>query len=152
MLKSLNRRLVTLAVASSLASTAMAQNLSGDLIIFLDTSNPAPRATFEAMIADFQALNPDLSIETTIIDREAYKTQIRNFLTANPPDVATWYAGNRMQPYVEPGLFEDLSDLWEGELSEQMASAKASMTLDGKQWGVPYSYYQWGVYYRADIY
>ena len=152
MLKSLNRRLVTLAVASSLASTAMAQNLSGDLVIFLDTSNPAPRATFEAMIADFQALNPDLSIETTIIDREAYKTQIRNFLTANPPDVATWYAGNRMQPYVEPGLFEDLSDLWEGELSEQMASAKASMTLDGKQWGVPYSYYQWGVYYRADIY
>ena len=152
MLKSLNRRLVTLAVASSLASTAMAQNLSGDLVIFLDTSNPTPRATFEAMIADFQALNPDLSIETTIIDREAYKTQIRNFLTANPPDVATWYAGNRMQPYVEPGLFEDLSDLWEGELSEQMASAKASMTLDGKQWGVPYSYYQWGVYYRADIY
>lgn len=152
MLKSLNRRLVTLAVASSLASTAVAQNLSGDLVIFLDTSNPAPRATFEAMIADFQALNPDLSIETTIIDREAYKTQIRNFLTANPPDVATWYAGNRMQPYVEPGLFEDLSDLWEGELSEQMASAKASMTLDGKQWGVPYSYYQWGVYYRADIY
>ena len=152
MLKSLNRRLVTLAVASSLASTAMAQNLSGDLVIFLDTSNPAPRATFEAMIADFQALNPDLSIETTIIDREAYKTQIRNFLTANPPDVATWYAGNRMQPYVEPGLFEDVSDLWEGELSEQMASAKASMTLDGKQWGVPYSYYQWGVYYRADIY
>ena len=57
-----------------------------------------------------------------------------------------------MQPYVEPGLFEDLSDLWEGELSEQMASAKASMTLAGKQWGVPYSYYQWGVYYRADIY
>ena len=152
MLKSLNRRLVTLAVASSLASTAVAQNLSGDLVIFLDTSNPAPRATFEAMIADFQALNPDLSIETTIIDREAYKTQIRNFLTANPPDVATWYAGNRMQPYVEPGLFEDVSDLWEGELSEQMASAKASMTLDGKQWGVPYSYYQWGVYYRADIY
>jgi multiple sugar transport system substrate-binding protein len=84
MLKSLNRRLVTLAVASSLASTAMAQNLSGDLVIFLDTSNPAPRATFEAMIADFQTLNPDLSIETTIIDREAYKTRIRNFLTANP--------------------------------------------------------------------
>jgi multiple sugar transport system substrate-binding protein len=26
------------------------------------------------------------------------------------------------------------------------------MTIDGKQWGVPYTYYQWGVYYREDIY
>ena len=25
------------------------------------------------------------------------------------------------------------------------------MTRDGKQWGVPYSYYQWGIYYRADV-
>ena len=64
--------------------------LTGDLKIFLDTSNPAPRATMEAMSARFQALHPDLNIETTVIDREAYKTQIRNFLTANAPDVATW--------------------------------------------------------------
>jgi multiple sugar transport system substrate-binding protein len=26
------------------------------------------------------------------------------------------------------------------------------MTIDGKQYGVPYTYYQWGVYYREDIY
>ena len=26
------------------------------------------------------------------------------------------------------------------------------MSRDGKQWGVPYSYYQWGVYFRADIF
>jgi len=27
-----------------------------------------------------------------------------------------------------------------------------SMTIDGKQYGVPYTYYQWGIYYRADIF
>jgi multiple sugar transport system substrate-binding protein len=26
------------------------------------------------------------------------------------------------------------------------------MTIDGKKWGVPYTYYQWGVYYRKDIF
>ena len=26
------------------------------------------------------------------------------------------------------------------------------MTIDGKKWGVPYTYYQWGIYYRADIF
>ncbi|MCG6902533.1 MAG: ABC transporter substrate-binding protein [Rhodobacter sp.] len=139
----------TLATGASAASHA----LSGDLKIFLDTSNPAPRATMEAMIAEFQGMHPELNIETTVIDREAYKTQIRNFLTAGAPDVATWYAANRMTPYVKAGLFEDVSDLWaEPEIADNLASTKGAMTIDGKQWGVPYTYYQWGVYYRKDIY
>ena len=139
--------------AAALLSAPASAGLSGDLKIFLDTSNPAPRATMEAMIARFQALHPDLRIETTIIDREAYKTQIRNFLTADAPDVATWYAANRMRPYVSAGLFEDVSDLWqEPEIAQNLASTKGAMTIDGKQWGVPYSYYQWGVYYREDIF
>ncbi len=58
-----------------------------------------------------------------------------------------------MTPYVSAGLFEDVSDLWaEPEIAENLASTKGAMTIDGKQWGVPYTYYQWGVYYRKDIY
>ncbi len=128
-------------------------SLTGNLKIFLDTSNPAPRATMEAMIGRFQEMHPDLEIDVTVIDREEYKTQIRNFLTANPPDVANWYAANRMRPYVEAGLFEDVSDLWQDpEIAANLASTKGALTIDGKQWGVPYTYYQWGVYYRKDIY
>lgn len=145
--------LAALSTATALSGAAYAESLTGDLNIFLDTSNPAPRATMEAMIGRFQAEHPDLKIETTVIDREAYKTQIRNFLTANAPDVATWYAANRMTPYVKAGLFEDVSDLWqEPEIAESLASTKGAMTIDGKQWGVPYTYYQWGIYYRKDIY
>lgn len=141
------------AVLAGSAFSASAETLTGDLNIFLDTSNPAPRAVMESKIAEFQEMNPDLNIETTIIDRDAYKTQIRNFLTANAPDVATWYAANRMKPYVDAGLFEDVSDLWaEPEIAENLASTKGAMTIDGKQWGVPYTYYQWGIYYRKDIF
>ena len=145
--------LTAAALAAALVPIPSSAGLSGGLKIFLDTSNPAPRATMEAMIARFAALHPDLDIETTIIDREAYKTQIRNFLTADAPDVATWYAANRMRPYVSAGLFEDVSDLWEEpEIAENLASTKGAMTIDGKQWGVPYTYYQWGVYYREDLF
>ncbi|WP_416882167.1 ABC transporter substrate-binding protein [Marivita sp.] len=143
---------LTAALAAS-SAFAGSHSLSGDLKIFLDTSNPAPRATMEAMIGRFQDMHPDLNIETTVIDREAYKTQIRNFLTADAPDVATWYAANRMRPYVEAGLFEDVSDLWaEPAIAANLASTKGAMTIDGKQWGVPYTYYQWGIYYRKDLY
>ncbi|WOI33845.1 ABC transporter substrate-binding protein [Tritonibacter scottomollicae] len=142
-----------LAMVVGLTASAQASELSGTLKIFSDMSNPAPRAVMEKLASDFDALHPDLSVELTVIDREAYKTQIRNFLTANAPDVANWYAANRMRPYVSAGLFEDVSDLWaEPAIADNLASTKGAMTLDGKQWGVPYTYYQWGVYYREDIY
>ena len=148
--------LAALAMTTLLGSGALAEShemaLSGELKIFSDMSNPAPRAVMEGMVERFGEMHPDLDIELTVIDREAYKTQIRNFLTANPPDVANWYAGNRMAPYVDAGLFEDVSDLWDAEMSESLASTKGAMTLDGKQGGVPYTYYQWGVYYRKDLY
>ncbi|ETX28354.1 ABC transporter substrate-binding protein [Roseivivax isoporae] len=142
-----------LALLAALPATAQDESLSGTLTIFSDMSNPAPRAVMEDMAARFDEMHPDLEVELTIIEREAYKTQIRNFLTANPPDVANWYAANRMRPYIEAGLFEDVSDLWaEPEIAENLASTKSALTVDDKQWGVPYTYYQWGVFYRADIY
>jgi multiple sugar transport system substrate-binding protein len=115
--------------------------------------DPIPLAAFEALIADFEAANPDVDVVLQNFDHEGYKTAIRNFLTTDSPDLANWYAGNRMAPFVTSGQFMDVSDVWEANgLSESLASAKASMTIDGKQWGVPYTYYQWGIYYNRDAY
>lgn len=150
----LKTSLATLLVAGVTASSAAADAnaLSGELNIISDMSNPAPRAVMEGMVEDFSALHPDLEVNLTIVDREAWKTQIRNALGANPPDVVNWYAANRMRPYVDAGLFADISDLWAEPAFEALASTKGAMTLDGAQWGVPYTYYQWGVYYRKDIF
>lgn len=146
--------LAALVAVGLTASTAFAagHSLSGDLKITSDMSNPAPRAVMEGLVAGFQELHPDVNIELTIVDREAWKTQIRNALGANPPDVVNWYAANRMGPYVEAGLFEDISDMYTNGDLTGLDSVKGAMTLDGKQWGVPYTYYQWGIYYRQDIF
>jgi len=143
--------LAGLAMTTMLAGPASA-DLTGNLRIFFNDQNPAPRAAMEGMVERFQAMHPALSIELTFIDREANKTQIRNYLTASPPDVNGWYAGNRMRPFVAAGLFEDVSDLWAGPMGEELASTRPALTLDGRQWGVPYSYYQWGIYFRRDIF
>ena len=137
------------AISAALASTGWA----GELVINTDTSDPAPKKAFEELIAAFEAKHPDIEVRWNVFDHEGYKTSIRNFLTADAPDLAAWYAGNRMAPFVEAGLFEDVSDVWaEGGLDKTLASAAASMTIDGKKWCVPYTYYQWGIYYRADIF
>lgn len=115
--------------------------------------DPIPLAAMEALIADFEAANPDIDVQLTNFDHEAYKNAIRNFLTADPPDLANWYAANRMRPFVEAGLFADISDVWaENGLMEALASSVPSSTIDGKQYAIPYTYYQWGIYYNRDAY
>jgi multiple sugar transport system substrate-binding protein len=115
--------------------------------------DPIPLAAMEALIADFEAANPDIDVQLNNFDHEGYKTAIRNFLTADAPDLANWYAGNRMAPFVAAGQFADVSDVWESAgLNDALASARASMTIDDKQWGVPYTYYQWGIYFNKDAY
>ncbi len=138
------------ALGSALMGSAA---LAGEIVLNSDQSDPAPKKAMEELIADFQAKNPGITVKWNNFDHEGYKSAIRNFLTADAPDVAAWYAGNRMEPFVKAGLFEDVSDVWAANgLDDQLKSAAASMTIDGKKWGVPYTYYQWGIYYRADIF
>lgn len=149
MLKKLRKAALVTAMTGLLATSAWA----GELVINYDGSDPAPKEAFDKVIASFEEAHPDIKVKWNTFDHEGYKTSIRNFLTAEPPDVASWYAGNRMAPFVEAGLFEDVTDLWEeAGLNESLASAAGAMTIDGKKWGVPYTYYQWGVYYRKDIF
>ena len=133
-----------------LSSAAIAE--TRELKYFADF-DATPLAAMEALIADFETANPEIDVVLQNFDHEGYKTAIRNFLTTDSPDLANWYAGNRMAPFVNAGQFQDVSDVWEANgLSDSLASAKASMTIDGKQWGVPYTYYQWGIYFNKDVY
>ncbi|AMP17311.1 extracellular solute-binding protein [Collimonas pratensis] len=134
--------------------SAMALSASaGTLVINSDASDPAAKAALDAIIKGFKAENTDVEVKLNTFDHEGYKTSIRNFLTANPPDVVNWYPGHRMAPFVDAGLFEDVSDLWtKNGLDEALKPAAAAMTINGKKWGVPYLYYQWGIYYRKDIF
>ncbi len=142
------------ALALSVAALAVtAANAQQRVLKYNADYDPLPLAAMEALIADFEAANPDIDVQLNNFDHEGYKTAIRNFLTADAPDLANWYAGNRMAPFVKAGQFQDVSDVWtDNGLGDSLASAKASMTIDGKQWGVPYTYYQWGIYFNRDAY
>ena len=140
----------TVAVAV-LAGAAFAQDKR--VVKYNADYDPIPLKAMEALIADFETANPDIDVQLTNFDHEGYKTAIRNFLTADAPDLANWYAGNRMAPFVKAGQFMDVSDVWEANgLKDALASSLGGMTIDGKQWGVPYTYYQWGIYYNKDVY
>jgi len=143
--------LVPMAFAGGKSEAAGAGRRS--LVINSNLSDPAPRAAFQTMVDRFKAEYPDIDVTLNTFDHEAYKTAIRNFLASDPPDVALWFAGNRMKFFVDQGLIMDVSDLWEeADFNDSMASSRAAFTVGGKQYGVPWGYYQWGVFYRKDIF
>ena len=110
-------------------------------------------AGINSYIDAFKAAHPEVTVVVNEFEHEAYKTAIRNFLTAESPDVAISFAGNRMKFFVDQNLIMDVSDVWDDAgLNDLMASTKGSLTVDGKQYGVPWGYYQWGVYYRKDLF
>ncbi|MEZ8632124.1 ABC transporter substrate-binding protein [Vibrio lentus] len=139
----------TAVLAASVSTTAFA----GTLVINSDASDPAPKEAWGEIINRFEKENPDITVKYNLYDHESYKTTIRNWLVTSPPDVVFWYAGNRMKAFVDRGLFEDVSDIWtDNNMKQDFAAAAPAMTVKGKQFGVPYTYYQWGIYYRKDTF
>jgi multiple sugar transport system substrate-binding protein len=125
---------------------------AGTLVVNANASDPAPRAAWQAVAERFAKENPDVKVELNVYDHESYKKAIRNWLTGMPPDVVFWFAGERMRQLSQPGLLEDVSDLYAREaLASLHPSAVALVTDRGRQYGVPYAYYQIGLYYRRDL-
>ncbi|EDQ34902.1 ABC-type sugar transport system, periplasmic component [Hoeflea phototrophica DFL-43] len=143
------KRLLLATALTAIATTGFAR----DLVINANTSDPAQKLAMENLINDFEAAYPDVDVKFNLYDHEAFKVAMRNFLTSDAPDLITWNAGNRMKVFVDLGLFEDVSDVWESEnLYEKMPAVVGASSVDGKQYGVPYAYYAWGFYYRKDLF
>ena len=140
--------LAILGLAILLAGAASARTL----IINANTSDPAPRAAWEAAVEEFRRENPEVEVKLNVFDHESYKRSIRNWLTSASPDVVFWFAGNRMRGFVSRGLLTDVSSLFTAEVKAALhRSAVDLVTVDGRQYGVPYSYYQIGLYFRRDL-
>jgi ABC-type glycerol-3-phosphate transport system substrate-binding protein len=119
-------------------------------------SDEGAREADEALVELYRQANPDVNLEHSITDHEAFKQAIRTFLVADPaPDALTWFAGNRMQFFVDRGLAADLTPLFEREgwYDTYAPGFVALATGAGteSQYFVPTSYYWWAMYFRPSI-
>ncbi len=123
----------------------------GQLVYNSYMSDPAPREADAEIVSRFMEKYPEVDVTHSIVAHEDFKQAIRAYLTSStPPDVLTWFAGNRMRFFVDKGLAMDISDLWasEGWNETYPKGMQALSTVDGKQYFLPTSYYWWAVYYH----
>jgi multiple sugar transport system substrate-binding protein/raffinose/stachyose/melibiose transport system substrate-binding protein len=118
-------------------------------------SDPEPRQADEEIVQMFMEANPNIEVIHSTVAHEDFKQAIRAYLTAStPPDVMTWFAGNRARFFIDNGQIMDISDLWasEGWNESYPKGFKAMSSVDDKQYFLPTSWYWWAVYYRTDIF
>lgn len=117
-------------------------------------SDPEPRKQDEDLVAQFKKANPNIDVEHSIVDHEGFKQAIRTYLAASrPPDVMTWFAGNRARFFIDKGLIMDISDVWkqQGWDKSYPKGMAALSSANGKQYFVPTSYYWWALYYNKKV-
>jgi multiple sugar transport system substrate-binding protein len=126
-----------------------------ELVINSYMSDQAPKEAFEAVVADFEKKNPDISVTVNTTAHEQFKTLLPNWLTSRQaPDVVTWFAGYRMQAFAERGLLESIGPAFPNNgFSEAfpMAFQKAS-SYEDQIYFLPQSWYWWAVYYNTEVF
>lgn len=118
-------------------------------------SDPAPREADEEMVQMFMDKYPQYDVIHSTIFHEDFKQAIRAYLTAStPPDVLTWFAGERARFFIDNDQILDISDVWESEgwLEDYPAGFRALSSVDGNQYFLPTSWYWWAVYYRVSVF
>ncbi len=146
--------LVALGAVVAGAAAVMAQG-GGNLVYNSQASDPAPRKFDEEQVALFKKAYPGINFTHNTVDIEGFKTAIRTYLASdNPPDVLTWYAGNRMRAFAERGLAADIGDVWNknGWTKTFPKGMQELSKSDGKFVFVPTNYYWWAMYYRKDLF
>lgn len=140
------------ALCSAFAGMASAAGEKGELVINSMHSDPTAQKAFTVVLDAFKKEYPGVNVKVNLVDHESYKVQIRTWLPSNPPDVVTWFAGNRAKYFADKGLIEPIDDVWAKVGSNLSPASRQASSFNGKTYLMPVTYYNWGIYYRKDLF
>ena len=116
-------------------------------------NNPPMLDEFQAMADEFMAEHPNVTIEITVQENEAFKDALQVALQANePPDIFQSWGGGGMRAQVEAGLLQDVTDATADWIDTLNPGAVAIHQLDGRQYGVPYTQAMVGFWYNKALF
>lgn len=148
-----SRTVLAASLTAVALSIAMPAAHAGTLAISVAFKGASQRAVWQAVFDQFKKAHPDITLNVSYVDEEAYKVQLPGWLTTVSPDVITWHNGERMAYYAKRGLLEDLSQDWaKNGWNTTYASTKSASSYNGKQYAAPTVYYSWGMFYRKDLF
>ncbi|MBN1649096.1 MAG: extracellular solute-binding protein [Spirochaetales bacterium] len=114
-----------------------------------------PRDALNRKIAaDFMAANPNVTIEMTILENEAFKQKIKAAIDAgDPPDIFHSWGGGVMVDYANKGMLRDVTSFVKDKLAKKVGiGALGVYGYDGKYYGSPYDMGGVVFWYNKDMF
>ncbi|MBN1265923.1 MAG: extracellular solute-binding protein [Anaerolineales bacterium] len=119
------------------------------------TSDPGPHQdAWQAMADAYMAEHPNVIIEITILENEAFKSKLPTVMqSGEPPDLFQSWGGGTMIEYAKAGLLKDITADVAGEWGDSIgAGALGVYAYDGVQYGVPWDMGAVGWWYNKDLF
>jgi raffinose/stachyose/melibiose transport system substrate-binding protein len=115
------------------------------------------KAAFQKMADDYMAAHPNVTIEITVLENEAFKTKMTTVMQGGtPPDIFQSWGGGAMNDYANAGLLQDITpalDADGGAWRNSFATGALGVySYKGKNYGVPWDMGMIGFWYNKDLF
>jgi raffinose/stachyose/melibiose transport system substrate-binding protein len=112
------------------------------------------KALWQQMADDYMAAHPNVQVDITVLENEAFKTKLTTVMqSGDPPDIFQSWGGGTMNEYAEAGLLKDITaDLAGGWGDTFSPGALGVYSYQGKNYGVPRDMGMVGFWYNKDLF
>lgn len=115
-----------------------------------------PEAAFWQSVADeYMVENPDVTIEITVLENEAFKSRLVTVMQAgDPPDLFQSWGGGVLWKFADAELVRNIAPDLEGEWRDSF-NAQAALELYGQDeeyYGVPWQWGAVGLFYNRALF
>jgi raffinose/stachyose/melibiose transport system substrate-binding protein len=118
------------------------------------TTLEADRAVWQGMADEYVAAHPNVTINITVLENEAFKSKLPTVMQGGePPDLFQSWGGGTMNEYAKAGLLRDITPEITGEWGDSFSpGALGVYAYDGKQYGVPWDMGAIGFWYNKALF
>jgi raffinose/stachyose/melibiose transport system substrate-binding protein len=115
------------------------------------------KAAWQKMADDYMAAHPNVTVEITVLENEAFKTKMTTVMqSGEPPDIFQSWGGGVMNDYANAGLLKDITadlDADGGAWRNTFATGALGVySYKGKNYGVPWDMGMIGFWYNKALF
>jgi raffinose/stachyose/melibiose transport system substrate-binding protein len=122
----------------------------------ISTVDPG-KTLWQTMANEYMAKHPNVTINITILENEAFKTKLTTVMQGGtPPDIFQSWGGGVMNDQIAAGMLRDINKQLDANDSSWRVSfapgALAVYAKDGKNYGVPWNIVMVGWWFNKDLF
>ncbi|MBA3470581.1 MAG: extracellular solute-binding protein [Herpetosiphonaceae bacterium] len=115
----------------------------------------AEAKVFQDLANDYMAANPNVTIDITVLENEAFKTRLTTAMqSGDPPDLFQSWGGGVLWQFADAKLVRNIAPELNGAWKDSF-STKAALELfgkDGEYYGAPWRWGAVGIFYNKELF